>query len=300
VRKFFIIITFLLSAEHILIAGIHRHDIPEKKYRQLANQKRFDCVGQVFHNGKPSGTCVLIDKNYIITATHVLTEYDIRLDTIISKGMTAIVNVPYNQHLGSIENYSFKFGKHFYKGKMISAFPGFFDTVKKEKPDISVVRLTELVDRVAIPAINSNQDELHAEVIGVGFGASGRADKPETVKQRSLKIAGENVIDSISGFELKGIKCIMYCDFDSPVDTTCNKMGSPTPMPLEYICAGGDSGGGLFKKSSSHLSELLGICTNAPTNITQLMKTGYYGQIMGWTRISAFHSWIQSIILSKE
>lgn len=68
-------------------------------------------------------------------------------------------------------------------------------------------------------------------------------------------------------------------------------MGSATPRPLEYICGGGDSGGGLFRQIENHW-ELIGICAGSSTDIPQLLKTGYYGQIMSWTRIAGFEKWI--------
>ena len=63
-------------------------------------------------------------------------------------------------------------------------------------------------------------------------------------------------------------------------------------MPLEYMCGGGDSGGGLFRQTQGKW-ELIGICSGADIDVEQLMKTGYYGQQMHWTHVSLFADWIR-------
>jgi len=69
-------------------------------------------------------------------------------------------------------------------------------------------------------------------------------------------------------------------------------MGSAKPLPLEYTVAGGDSGGGLFRKNKGKW-ELIGICSGSEINIDKLMKVGYYGQSMNWVRVSVFEKWIR-------
>jgi secreted trypsin-like serine protease len=78
-------------------------------------------------------------------------------------------------------------------------------------------------------------------------------------------------------------------EFVSPKDKT----GIHVPRPLEYICSGGDSGGGLFRQKGNGW-ELIGICGGGGggVDLQILMKTGYYGQKMSWTRLSPFTSWI--------
>jgi secreted trypsin-like serine protease len=72
-------------------------------------------------------------------------------------------------------------------------------------------------------------------------------------------------------------------------------MGSSIPQPLEYICSGGDSGGGLFREGKNGW-ELIGLCSGAGTNMEMLLATGYYGQTMNWTRVSTFNDWIKQSI----
>ncbi|MBK8644872.1 MAG: hypothetical protein IPN15_22450 [Saprospiraceae bacterium] len=90
---------------------------------------------------------------------------------------------------------------------------------------------------------------------------------------------GENVIDSIGGQIYLDRESLLICDFDHPTRNDCNKIGSPVPRPLEYICSGGDSGGGLFR-NKNNAWELIGICSGSGVDINQLMKSGYYGHTM--------------------
>jgi hypothetical protein len=143
--------------------------------------------------------------------------------------------------------------------------------------------LVELETPVAVilPAkLNQSTNELHSNVVGVGFGASGVANNPAEVKGRSIKIAGENVIDSFIGEKYPVNQTLMVCDFDHPTRLDCNKTGSPTPRPLEYVTSGGDSGGGLFRQKGDGW-ELVGICHGGGVNLDQLIKSGFYGQTMG-------------------
>jgi hypothetical protein len=47
----------------ILSSGIIRDDVSETKYLELANQKQFDCVGQIFHDSLAAGSTVLYSEN---------------------------------------------------------------------------------------------------------------------------------------------------------------------------------------------------------------------------------------------
>jgi hypothetical protein len=105
------------------------------------------------------------------------------------------------------------------------------------------------------------------------------------------KIAGENTIDSISGPLLNGNPTDLMADFDSPLNPELSVMGDSKPLPLEYCFSGGDSGGGLFREKGGKW-ELIGICHRSTMTVELLVKYGYYGEIMRWTRVSAFRDWI--------
>lgn len=274
-------------------AGIYRHDKKVKKYAALAAQPQFDCVGQLWKGSEWHGSCVLVGGRYVLSAAHCFIEASYRPDTIKHGNQTIVVNQPYNQHLASSSAYQVLFNGRKYQCKELKVYHEFMDTVTRGSLDVALLELTEEVAGVAPAVMNAKFDELNGQITGVGYGVSGPANKPDKVKSGRKKLAGENVVDSIGGYKLNDNFTTMFCDFDYPAHEECNKMGSATPRPLEYICGGGDSGGGLFRQTAKGAWELIGICHGNGVDVDQLMKTGYYGQIMSWTRVSVFRSWIE-------
>jgi Trypsin len=285
--------TLTLSALALLIffSGIRRDDVKEEKYLTLAQQKQFDCVGQIFKDTVPRGSCVLVGDRFVLSAAHCFIDYDYRWDTIVSNGMTIPINKPINPRTSDITTFFFSFKGKRYQGKSLKIYPMYLDSITKHICDIALIELNEVVKTIVPAKISKSFDELHSNVVGVGFGESGFAGQPQTLALLNKKIAGENVIDSLSGFILNDKSTILLCDFDHPTRTDCNKMGSSEPRPLEYIAGGGDSGGGLFRQTKSGW-ELIGINSAGDMNIEQFMKSGYYGQIMRSTRVSVFANWI--------
>ncbi len=273
-------------------SGITRHDVAEEEYLNYAKQKQFEAVGQLFIDSVPGGSCVLIGKNRVLTAAHCVFQSDYRADTLEMNGQTLISFQPYNIHLVDPSRVFVSFLGKKTGVRRIIIHPNYQDSMLKGTCDIAFIELDAPINTIQPARLNRKFNELHSKVSGAGFGASGKADKPETVKLEDKKIAGQNVIDSLGGYTYSGQPALLFCDFDHPGDTLCNKLGSARPQQLEYISSGGDSGGGLFSESDSGWV-LVGICSGSHTNIAQLLKTGYYGQIMEWTRISLFVSWIE-------
>src|SRR5690348_8425090 len=65
---------FLFPILLALPSGIYRHDQPIEKYLSLANQKQFNCVGEIFkldgNNWVSAGSFVLIDSVTIMSTVH--------------------------------------------------------------------------------------------------------------------------------------------------------------------------------------------------------------------------------------
>ncbi len=289
-KKVFILV---LSTAIITLfsSGIIRHDINEEEYTKLASGKQFDAVGQVYIDTSSVGSSVLISEKFVLSAAHVFIESDTRLDTVTHEGQTIVVHQPINERLVDISKVSILVKGQKLNIKKITLHPNYLDSVSAGSCDLAILELEIPFNKVKHAHLNWDTDEKNSSVVGVGFGVSGIADKPETVTPLNKKIAGQNVIDSIGGFEYFGKSTLLFADFDHPTRVDCNKLGSSKPEPLEYICGGGDSGGGLFRKKNNRW-ELIGICSGSPIDFQQLMATGYYGQIMSWTRISAFKEWI--------
>jgi hypothetical protein len=293
------IIIFALSCLPLFIffSGIIRHDVKEEEYIKLAQEKQFDCVGQVLKDTAIGGSCVLIGDRYAISAAHVFIDTDSRIDTVQIEGSTIINSLAINDRETDVSKLFLLFNGEKFKVKRLLIHPNYNNSLTKGSCDIALIELEAPVSKIIPAKLNINYDELNSDVVGVGYGASGPADRPDMVALLNKKIAGENVVDSITGYEYSGFKTILLCDFDHPNGKGCNKMGSPLPQPLEYISSGGDSGGALFRKTGKEWA-LIGICTGGGIDYNQFMKTFYYGQIMEWTRVSAFAKWIS--VQSKQ
>lgn len=237
----------------------------------------------------------MISDRFVLSAAHVFIDSDTRPDTLNFNGMTIVSYVPYNHRITDVSNLNLIFKGQKVKVKNLWLHPNYLDSLTKSSCDIAILELEKPLNKIAAAKLNSLLNELNSDVVGVGFGASGPADRPDLVGAHNKKIAGKNVVDRIGGSEYMGLKTLLICDFDHPTREDCNKTGSPIPRPLEYITSGGDSGGGLFRMNNSEW-ELIGICSGANTDLEQLMKTGYYGQTMEWTRVSVFTKWINELI----
>ena len=293
----------------IFTSGIRRHDVAEKKYLTLAKQKQFDCVGQLIRktkvnytedltSDKAEGSCVLINRQYVLSAAHCFIESDTRNDTTMLKdGRRMIVFTPVNLRVAKPDNFYVKIKGKMLAVKKITIHPYYQDNFIQKgisiACDIALLELAEPLDEVVPASVNKNFDELGSKVVGVGFGASGPADKPELLNLLSKKIAGENTVDTLMGENYDGQPQFMFADFDHPTRNDCNQFGSTTPRALEYLPAGGDSGSGLFRQKNNRW-ELIGILsgTGAGIDMERLNKTGYYGQINSWIRVSLFADWI--------
>ncbi len=288
-----IISIFSVFAFLIFFSGIIRHDVNEKNYLSLATEKQFECVGRVYKDTNTSGSCVLVSDRYVLSAAHVFIDSDTRPDTMEFNGQTAIAYVSYNHRVTDVTKLYLMFNGQKFKVKNLFLHPNYLDNLTKGSCDIALLELEQPLNNITPAKINKSFDELNSNVVGVGFGASGPANRPDFVSLQNKKIAGENVIDSVGGQKYLGFETLLICDFDHPTRKDCNKLGSPTPRPLEYICSGGDSGGGLFRQKNNTW-ELIGICSGSGVDINQLMKTGYYGQTMEWTRVSLFTNWLSA------
>lgn len=100
-------------------------------------------------------------------------------------------------------------------------------------------------------------------------------------------------MDSIGDKKVNGIHSRIGIDFDSPMDSSTNVMGSNIACDLEYLPTGGDSGGGLFIEKNGGW-QLIGIISHGIN--TYSITGGWYGSYVFATRIAAYKSWIDKNI----
>lgn len=281
------------------VAGIYRHDIPAEKYRELARQQAFDCVGEVFEGNSEEvhGSCVLIGPKYVLSAAHCFLISDNVVDTqYVIKGQKITTYKQVNTRAGTAHEYAFRFNGKRYTGKRLVIFPGYLADIQKGFGDLVLIELEDTVTGIIPANINRNFDEMNIIATGVGYGVSGRGNKPEEVEPRKEKIAGQNIIDSIGGEARNGQWTKLMADFDHPSKSKWNKMGNAKPCELEYAVGGGDSGGPLFRQATGGW-ELIGICSGGGVSMDELLSRGYYSQVSEWTRVSVFYDWIEETLM---
>jgi hypothetical protein len=125
----------------------------------------------------------------------------------------------------------------------------------------------------------------------VGFGMTGTGRTGATTFD-GLKRAGQNTVDALYRTPA-GTNRILLADFDSSISSD-NNFGSASRLPLEAMIAPGDSGGGLFEVIGGY-SYLTGI-TSFGWGRLDGNPDSDYGDAGGWTRVSSFNSWIDSVL----
>ena len=258
----------------LVLFGIMRHDVKEEEYIEFTHREGFDSSGVVINRyGDLAGSGTLIDEQYVLTAAHLKMVRNFEIERQV-----------YCQFEGKK-----------YKVSEIFIPEGHVNTKAKKFGDIAVMRLEKPVKRIEPAKLYSDFDELGKEVAIVGYGYFGHAiPKGTKLLDKPRKLAGMNVIDSIGGeinHKERGLPPFLFADFDHPTDSTCcNRMGSAISLPLEYITAGGDSGGGLFIMDQGEW-KLAGVCS-AGYGYGYDVKSDY-GLIGYWTRVSVFQDWIK-------
>ncbi|MCL2072473.1 MAG: trypsin-like serine protease [Marinilabiliaceae bacterium] len=202
---------------------------------------------------------------------------------------------PYNHRTDSIEKYIFNLNGKILKGKKITIHPNYItDSDTDSNFDLAIVELEDSINDVFFPILYDKYDELGKSCIVVAFGASGFGNSLH-VESLSLKLAGNNVIDSIGGALYLGNYCQLFADFDALDYKISNELGDAIPLNLEFGTCGGDSGGPLFYESNEKMY-LVGILSGGGLTLENIKHFSFYGQISTFTRVSTHKIWIENTI----
>jgi hypothetical protein len=278
--------------------GIGRHDISLKKYYSFSKAEVFNSIGAVYLNNKFSQTCILINSRHLMSSAHgfYIDSKTMVNDTIIVFDKKYPITRPQYTYLADKSSFYFLFnGKKHFANKIV-IHPNYNnDFGETGYNDVAIIELSEHIQDITPAMLYLDSNEQGKRGITCGFGDVSKAFGSNlTILNLRRKMAGENMIDSLGGNLVKGKWGIMYADMDNPNSINCNRMGSPSPLPLEWKSDGGDCGSGIFIFTNNNW-HLAGI-SFAPTYYTDI-KTysenyGSYGFIDGWTRVSPIADWI--------
>lgn len=154
--------------------------------------------------------------------------------------------------------------------------------------DIALVHLSKSVPGITPAKRYTGNMERGVTTTMVGYGMTGNGLTGSTGLDGN-KRAAQNVIDQYQNSRL------MLADFDNPKNRSDSSMGSSTALTLEGMIAPGDSGGGMFITSGKN-TYLAGVTSFAGAFDGQVNSD--YGDLGGFTRVSAFNAWIDSVMSS--
>ena len=251
-------------------AGVIRHDVDDALYLQLGQEPGFGAVGQLginFASGSStncSGT--LVADQWILTAAHCV-------DREVSSA-------------AFLRDSSFGFIDE------IIIHPDWSRNDFLGGGDLALLHITTPITSLQVAQLYNGSDELGARGTIVGFGQTGNGLTGAQSGTHGTLRAGHNIID-VLGTARGWDDRILLTDFDNPLIAGDSNYGDSTPLGLEYSIGPGDSGGAMFIETADGW-KLAGV--SSFINSTDGIPNGDYGDSNGFTRVSDYAGWINSVI----
>ena len=242
--------------------GVIRDDRTDQSYLDLGASAVYASVGRIDTNSW-MGTGTLIAPDWVLTAGHVV---------------------------NGIKSLNFTIGGMVYSAKQWIQNPN-WTSVLSFGYDIAVVQLTKAVANIKPAERYYGSAELGKTATFVGFGTTGNGLTGAS-RFDGRKRAGQNIYDKISAGNGAAGRDLLY-DFDNPAQAADNVIGASTPLNLEYLIATGDSGGGGFINVDGR-DFLAGV--HSYGSAVDGVYNSDYGDYAADVRVSAFNSWIDSIL----
>lgn len=121
--KLMIIFLVLIN---ITYGGIYRADVEVKELIELANQDKFDCVGQVkWKETQSGGSCIAISEHIVLTNAHILKETKTKPDTMEMNGQKVVVYQPVSERWGNPEEIQVNLAGKIYNVERIVIHPDY-------------------------------------------------------------------------------------------------------------------------------------------------------------------------------
>jgi hypothetical protein len=261
------LVGFLVASAN---AGVIRHDVDDAIYQQLGQQSQFGAVGELgisfASGGFTSCSGTLIADDWILTAAHCV-------DREVSSA-------------AFLRDSSFGFVDE------IIVHPEWQRNNFLGGADIALLHISVPITNIQTAQIYTGSDELGSVGTSVGFGRTGDGTTGQIPGTAGTLRAGNNVLD-VQGTARGWDERIMLTDFDNPLDPNDSNYGSNSPLDLEYSIAPGDSGGAMFIETIDGW-RIAGI--SSFVNSTDGIPNGDYGDSNGFTRVSDYAGWINSIV----